>query len=256
MHVVAEVCSSYDPIYAGTLLAFIPENIAPKQVYISSYLSSAWQNGNYNNRGSFYKEPTIRTPSTSLFIETGITSFLDISLNLGTSYSQTKHLQTLCYQDMQVFLGWQFLLDTKGTWIPDLRLVIGENFPTGSYQNLNPEKHLSDSSGTGSYQTLFTLVLQKVFYPFPSHPFNFNINLEYILSTKTAVHGFSIYGGDPSTKGTVSTGDLYIFNLAFEYSLTRNWVLASDIHYSHQNSSPFLDTPILLPGFVPRISSA
>jgi len=236
---VAETNCSYDPLYAGTLLAFIPENIEPKQIYISSYLSFSWQNGNYTNDGSCKKGPIARTPAASVLIETGITSFLDISLNLGFNYSQTGHFQSLTYQDTQAFLGWQILLDTKGSWIPDLRFLIGENFPTGSYQNLNPQKYLTDSSGVGCYQTLFVLVMQKIFYNLLSNPFNINLNLEYILSTKTNVHGFSIYGGDPSTKGTISVGDLYIFNFAFEYSLSRNWVIGSDIRYNYQNSSSF-----------------
>jgi hypothetical protein len=235
---VAENCLE-DPIYAGTLLAFIPENIPPKQVYVSYYINSTLQYGSYNNQSEFIREKTIHTPSTSLFIETGITSILDISINIGANYSQIGNYQSLTYQDTQAFLGFQLALDKKGEWIPDIRFLVGENFPTGSYQRLNPKKHLTDSSGTGSYQTIFTLVTQKVFYPFCFHPFNINLNFEYITSTKTNVRGYSVYGGDPSTYGTIKPGNQFIFNFAFEFSLTQNFVICSDVHYIYQSASKF-----------------
>ena len=64
-------------------------------------------------------------------------------------------------------------------------------------------------------------------------------NLQYTLSNKTNVKGYNLYGGGQDSKGTIAPGSEYMTNLSIEYSLTRNWVISTDIHYIHQNKSTF-----------------
>lgn len=225
------------------MLAFFSTNVDPGKLCIEPYLFQTTQSGFYNQNGSFKNQKTIHDLSTSLLLETGITSWLDITLFLTTSYNQIGHLHTPLYGDTQAYLGVQLLRDEKNSWIPDVRLLFGEFFPTGKYQHLNPKKQQSDSSGSGSYETAFVFVTRKIFYNFPKHPFNFNLNLEYILSTKTNVDGYNIYGGSFDTKGRVSPGGQYIFNLAMEFSFTRHFVIGMDIDYVHQNKSVFSGNP-------------
>jgi hypothetical protein len=138
------------------------------------------------------------------------------------------------------------LKDKKGTWIPDFRVLLQESFPTGKYDHLNPNKNGADIGGIGTYQTGFIIVTRKIFYTFPSHPYNFNLNLYYLLSTKTKVKDFSVFGGGFGTRGVVSPGNQFIGNLGIEFSINRNFVLGTDIHYEHRDKSPFHGKPGLL----------
>jgi len=229
----------YDPLYAGTLLSIYADNAAPGHMSVQPYIFYTRENGIYEKNWSFHKEKGINEYSLFVALETGITQHLDIALLLTGTYSQVGNRHSFLYNDTKVYLGAQLLVNKKGTWIPDLRLLLGETFPTGKYQHLNPKKLGSDISGAGSFQTSFILVTRKIFYTFPSHPFNFNLNLYYILPTKVHVKDFNAYGGGPKTNGNINPGNQFIANLGFEFSFTRYWAIGTDIHYERQDKSPF-----------------
>ncbi|MBS0626578.1 MAG: hypothetical protein JSS09_00015, partial [Verrucomicrobia bacterium] len=98
-------------------------------------------------------------------------------------------------------------------------------------------------------------VTRKIFYSFPKHPFNICLNLAYTLSSKINVKGYNIYGGNFDTEGKVFPGAQYTIDLATEYSLTKNFVIGTDIHYIHQNRSIFSGNPGITDPFVGALSS-
>lgn len=235
----AENSDEYTPLYAGTMLAFYSQNIDPGRLAIQGYLFKTRQPGVYDKDWSFQRTKSINELSLLVLLETGITRYLDITLLLDTSYNVVHHQHSFLFEDMRAFLGFQISRDEKGSWVPDFRVLLGETFPTGKYQHLNPKKILSDSSGSGSYATSLILVTSKTFYVFPKHPFNLNLNLLYTVPANVKVEGFNVYGGAEKTRGEVKPGDTFLANLAIEYSLTRNWVLGLDTRYLHQNRSIF-----------------
>jgi hypothetical protein len=227
------------PLYAGTQLAFYPVNAAPGHISVQPFLSYVQKRGIYESNWSFSREKNINQAEVFVALETGITKSLDISLFVNGIYTESRGHGYYRYGDTEMYLGWQILHDQKGKWVPDLRLLVGESFPTGKYDRLSPAAGGGDSSGGGAYETKFLLVIAKTFYPFPEHPFNLNLNLFYILSSNVGIDGISIFGGTEITKGTIRSGDQYIGNFAAEYSLNRYWALGIDVHYIHQNRSTF-----------------
>ncbi len=239
--------ASYEPLYAGTQLAFYSTNAAPGYLAVQPYVFVIHNSGIYNKNWSSIEHNVFTGNALLLSLETGITKFLDFTLLLEENYNTCRHHHSVLYGDTKAYLGWQVSLDKKDTWVPDTRLLLGESFPTGKYQKLNPKKSGSDVSSSGSYDTSLILVIGKTFWAFPSHPFNLNLNLYYTFSTKTHVEGFNAYGGTFDTKGVVKPGDQVIVNLGIEASLNQCWALGTDIRYVHQNKSSFSgkkDTPI------------
>lgn len=228
----------YEPLYAGTLLAFYSENAAPGHLSFQPYIFAGRNYGDYDQNWKVDHLDSYNSEVLYLSLETGITKFLDISLDIFGSYSQSKGGNTWLFGDMQIYLGLQLLTNKKGTWVPDLRILVGENFPTGKYDNLNPNKLGSDVSGTGAFSTIFVLVARKIFYLFPKHPFNFNLNLYCVLSNQIDVHGFNFYQ-EVSANGRIKPGAQYVANLGFEYSFTKKFAGGIDVHYIHQDKSPF-----------------
>ncbi|MBS3905252.1 MAG: hypothetical protein KGZ39_08000 [Simkania sp.] len=234
-----ENSTEYVPLFAGTMLAIYSENIDPGHVAVQSYLFKTRQPGTYDKNWSFKRQKTIEELSLLVLIDAGITHYLDITLFLGGYYNRIGHRHSFLYEDTQAFLGFQVLRDQKESWIPDFRLLLGESFPTGKYKHLDPKKMLSDNSGSGSYETSLILALGKMCYAFPKHPLNFNLNLAQYFAFITNVKGFNAYGGSADTNGKVKPGNEFFINAAIEWSLTRNWVLGTDIRYLHQNRSVF-----------------
>ena len=63
------------------------------------------------------------------------------------------------------------------------------------------------------------------------------LDLTYEVSQSGGVEDASVYGTAPGFRGRVYPGDAATIDLAAEYSLTRNWVLALDLIYQHANST-------------------
>ncbi|MBI3211327.1 MAG: hypothetical protein HYZ47_01400 [Simkania negevensis] len=229
------------PIFAGTLLAYYSENADPGFLSVQPYLLYSSYYGSYDKNWAFKKSKTITEIEIFTSLETGITKTVDVTLVLDSFYSQVGKEHSIRYADTELLFGFQLLRDKKGTTIPDLRLIVGESFPTGKYDKLNPKKLFSDLSGSGVYEFWAILILQKIFYSIPNHPFSVNLNLQYIHPvTKAGVEGFNAYGGGFGTKGAAKVGDELIVNLAFDFILDPHWQLGLDLHYEHQNRSTFL----------------
>ncbi len=234
-----EITSEHEPLYAGTLLAFYAQNAEPGRLSVEPYLFAFRRYGFYTeNWGSPHKKHSTQL-DLLVSLETGITKNIDITLDVNGAYSHFNKQHSWLYGDTTAFLGFQILHDQKQTATPDFRILIGETLPTGKYEHLNPDKNGSDILGSGTYATSLTIVLAKTCHFSPKHPVNFNLNLYYVVSSLAKVHGFNCYGGAFDTRGKVKPGDQFITNVAIQYSIDRNWVIGTDIHYFHQNRSSF-----------------
>src|SRR3569832_1683573 len=149
----AENEETYTPLYAGTQLAYFPTNSAPGHLAVQPFLFYIHNNGAYNSNWSEKSLKATESLSYLLSLETGITDWLDISLFLNGAYRHYGSQNTFVIGDTSLLLGIQFTHDTRGTWITDLRLMLGETFPTGKNDHLNPHKGKSDVFGTGTYTT-------------------------------------------------------------------------------------------------------
>lgn len=225
----------YMPFYSGTLLAIDSRCAAPGYVSLQPFFVLMRENGTYNGDRKLVKAFPTNKAILLTSITTGITSFLDIGVIFLGGYTCFLGQENLLYGDTQVFVSFQAARDQKGTWIPDIKFLLQESFPTGKYQNLKLAKGRSDISGTGAYETSLVFITRKIFYLFPQHPFNFSLNLSYVLPSNVPVKNINVYKGGPGLEGEVSPGQQFIANLGTEFSVTQNWVLGLDIHYLHRD---------------------
>ncbi len=228
---------SYEPIFAGTLLAFFPNNIAPGNCLVEPYLFAGTVNGMYNAEWENKHQFKYFDAQLLLLVETGITSWLDISLALNEYYTVSKGRKSIHYGDTKLALGFQILTSQPGTAIPDFRILLLESFPTGKYQRLDPRKNMADMTGSGAFETWVTAIVRKIIYFTPTQVVSLNLNLGYDVPSSVHVKGFNFYGGNAKTNESVIPGQQFVGNLGLEYSLTINWIVGLDIHYRHQNKS-------------------
>jgi hypothetical protein len=127
-------------------------------------------------------------------------------------------------------LGYQISTDklTKGNWIPDLRIIAEEIFPTGKYNNLDPNKEGIDSTGEGSFQTGIYLAYQKGFKYDTNHAFNLAGAVGYFVLSSVKIKGMSFYGGTPTSKGRVYPGNLISIFSSGEFEISKHVALAYD----------------------------
>lgn len=232
----------YTPNWGGSLLQINADNMYPKQTQVQAYGFFSSEYGNYSNNWKLENSIDTYVANPFLQIETGITCWLDITLNLDLQYVNTLGHSKLKWGDITVAPGIQLIREVKGSWKPDLRIYIEETFPTGEFDNLAPTKVDPHPTGEGSYQTAINLVYQKTFYAIPYHPFEINLNLGYTYYTKTHVSGYNAYGGGLGTDGVVNPGGEIWTNISTEICFNPKWAFACDLNYVWQNDVTFVGT--------------
>jgi hypothetical protein len=227
------------PWFTGTLLAFNNENIEPGKLLFQPYFYVSRRYGTYDANSRLFGGLNNHAYTGYVTLETGITKKIDLQVDFFASYIHSQDQDVFHVGDISLYFGFQILNDKKGSWIPDCRVLIGETFPTGAYQNLTPELGALEATGTGSFQTSVILVLQKLFYRFPKHPFNWSFYLAYAHSSPVPLRGFNAYGGDSFTRGTLGDSENFQANLGFEYKIDKNWGIGTDLNIIYQNSFSF-----------------
>lgn len=119
--------------------------------------------------------------------------------------------------------------------IPDLAIALIETVPTGRHDRLGTRP--SDGFGNGAYTTALAFYSQMLFWMPNGRLLRTRLDLSQSISRRTAVEDVSVYGTGTGFRGHARPGNAFSADLAFEYSLTRNWVLALDVIYNHGNEA-------------------
>ena len=113
----------------------------------------------------------------------------------------------------------------EGGWVPTISFNVGETFPIGHFDRLDRP---SDGFGAGAYTTTLSLYSQSYFWMPNGHILRTRLNLSYALSTGVDLRDASVYGTSTGFLGRAGSTRSAYGDLAFEYSITSNWVAAID----------------------------
>jgi hypothetical protein len=113
----------------------------------------------------------------------------------------------------------------EGGWLPTISFNAGETIPTGHYDRLDRD---SDGLGAGAYTTILSVYSQSYFWMPTGRILRTRLNLSYSMSRGVSLRDISVYGTTQGFLGRASPGASVTGDLAFEYSLSRNWVAAMD----------------------------
>ncbi|MGH9380155.1 MAG: transporter [Thermoanaerobaculia bacterium] len=123
----------------------------------------------------------------------------------------------------------------EGGRLPTLSLVVQETLPTGTYDRLGTRT--ADGMGAGAYTTTVGVFSQYYFWLPNGRILRTRLNVSYAVSDDVRLKDVSVYGTSPGFRGRASPGDSFSVNLAGEYSVTRNWVLALDVFRQYDDDT-------------------
>jgi hypothetical protein len=225
------------------------ENPSPPANNDRQQLGEAWWTGPMlaNNastlpRGHFLLEPylyDVISPHTNGFgsltyIEYGLANKLTIGLIPTFGYnkvSDARSSSTVGLGDLAVLAQFRLTQFQEHHKLPTISLMLQQSFPTGKYDQLGPR--LSDGLGAGAYTTTLALNSQTYFWMPNGRILRMRLNATHSLSTYANVTGVSVYYTATGFQGHAKPGPSAYVDAAWEYSLTRNWVLALDATYRH-----------------------
>jgi hypothetical protein len=121
------------------------------------------------------------------------------------------------------------------SWVPTSALQVQQAFPTGKYDQLGNRP--SDGLGAGSYATTLALNSQTYFWLPTGRILRMRFNVAETLSSGVDVRDVSVYGTTGGFRGCAEPGKSLFVDVAWEYSMTRQWVLALDAIYEHSGNT-------------------
>ncbi|MGA2646626.1 MAG: hypothetical protein ABSF15_18085 [Candidatus Sulfotelmatobacter sp.] len=126
------------------------------------------------------------------------------------------------------------------SWVPTTAIEVQQTFPSGKYDHLGTRP--SDGLGAGAYTTTVSLNTQTYFWLPNGRILRTRLDVSQSVSGGVDVEDASVYGTSKGFRGRAEPGKSLTVDLAPEYSLTRQWVLALDALYEHNGSTSVMGT--------------
>jgi len=114
--------------------------------------------------------------------------------------------------------------------VPTTSIAVQETIPNGKYEQLGADP--TNGVGSGAYSTKISLYTQVYFWTPNGRIFRLRVNASQSFSGHANVDGVSVYGTDAAFHGVAAPGTAFTLDVAQEYSITSNWVVAMDEVYN------------------------
>jgi len=230
------------PWLTGPVIAGPGHSLKPGEWEVQPYLIVKENRGVYSNQWHRMRSHGINEVNPFLIYGIGVFKNFDFHLTLPLEYRSKHGQRSLGLSDISAELGYQVCKDVRDMWLPDIRFVLKEIFPSGRFNNLNASKNGTDAMGAGAYSTGLGANFQKLFYTFKTQFLSMRLNLGYAISSRARVHGLNTYGGTADTDGRVRLGNAFTAVVSAEQTLSRRWALAIDVQFQHIAKTRFSGT--------------
>ena len=223
-----------DAWWTGPLLAASASTLPQGHFLVEPYLYDAITYGRYDTQSRRVGTPHENDFGSQSYVLYGLTNRVSIGLIPRFGFekaSQGPSSTAVQVGDLSFQAQYRLTQFQEGHWVPTTSIVLAETFPTGKYDRL--DDHPADGFGAGAYTTTVSLYSQEYFWLSTGRILRTRLDLSYALSNKVALEGVSVYGTAAGFTGRASPGDSFTADSSWEYSVTRNWVLAFDVVYQH-----------------------
>jgi hypothetical protein len=225
-----------DAWWTGPLLAPNPAALHQGGFDIEPYLIDSIGYGSYDDNWRFHGTNDHENSYQSVILmKYGLSDNFTFWVLPSFGYNAlnyAKNSSGLQLGDTTVKLQYMLTKWHEGSWMPTLSFILGEDFPTGRYDNLGSRP--ADGLGSGAFGTFLALYMGENFWLPTGRILRARLDLTYtFMQENINVDQVSVYGTDQNFHGHASPGNSFAADLGLEYSLTRNWVPALDIVYAH-----------------------
>lgn len=227
-----------DAWWTGPILAANASTLPQGHALIEPYIFDVIRHGRYDNHGNKQGAPRTHSYGSLTYMLYGVTDRFTAGLIPTFGYndvSDGRDSSAIQVGDVSVQGQYRLTQFREGHAIPTTSLVVQQTLPTGKYDRLGA--NVNDGLGTGAYTTTLALYSQYYLWMPNGRILRSRFNVSYALSGAAAIEDLSVYGTNAGFRGTAHPGDVLTINSAWEYSVTREWVLALDLIYQHDAST-------------------
>jgi hypothetical protein len=219
-----------DAWWTGPMLAPSAETLPQRHFLVEPYLYDA-------------QAPHATTYGSLTYINYGLFDRFTVGITPTAAYSrpdQGPASAGVRLGDMQALAQYRLTQFDEESNIPTLSAVVRETFPTGKYDQLGDRQ--SDGIGAGAYTTAVGIFGQSYFWLGNGRILRTRLDLLESVSSSVPLSDVSVYGTSAGFRGTADPGSSFYADLAFEYSMTREWVLALDLTYGTNGVTKVMGT--------------
>lgn len=226
-----------DAWWTGSLLAKSVTTLPAGRFYMEPYLGDSIPYTHFDGDGHMHDVMHENELGLSVPMEYGVTSRMTVSAILRLGYdwaSQGQSSSDVGVGDTSAQIQYQLTQYQPGSWVPVFAVDLQETLPTGRYDRLERQ---TDGFGSGADTTTVAACGQSFIWMPNGRIVRARLDLIYSVSQRVAVAGRSVYGTPEGFRGRAMPGDSAAVDLAFEYSVTRNWVAAGDLWLERDGST-------------------
>lgn len=226
-----------DAWWTGPLLAASASTLPTGHILVEPYIFDVTGRGRFDDQGNRHSTSREHTVGSLTYMLYGVTDRItagmipQFAFRHGTGPSSSG----VGVGDLQLQAQYRLTLFQEGRRVPTISLVIGETLPTGKYDRLGDRPN--DGIGSGVYTTTVSLYSQYYFWMPNGRILRTRLDLSRSFSDNARLEDVSVYGTSEGFRGHADPGNGFVADLAFEYSATKNWVLALDVVYSRSAST-------------------
>jgi len=223
-----------DAWWTGPMLAPSAATLPRGHFLIEPYLYDVIAYGTYDHDGKRRSVPHSNGLGSLTYINYGLADKWTVGLIPTAGYnvvSNGVNSAGVGLGDITVQAQYRLLQFHEGSWIPTTSFNLQETFPTGKYDRLGSRP--SDGLGSGAYTTTIGLYSQTYFWMPTGRILRMRFNVQQAFSSDAKVQDVSVYGTADGFRGHAAPGSSTLIDASWEYSVTRSWVLASDVVYRH-----------------------
>ena len=217
-----------DAWWTGPLLAANAGSLPPGHLLFEPYFFDSIPYEHVDSQGIAHAVAQENNFGSFSYLLYGLADGFTVGLIPRFGFEQSDHGRSsaaIAMGDWTVQGQYQLTQFQEGDWLPTISLNVGETIPTGHYDRLD---RYSDGLGDGAYTTILSAYLQTYFWMPNGRILRTRLNLSYAISRGVGLRDMSVYGTTQGFLGRASPGASATGDLAFEYSIDRNWVAAMD----------------------------
>lgn len=225
-----------DAWWTGPLLASGAGTLPQGHILFEPYLYDVKPYGSFDANGKRRSAPDSDTIGSSAYMLYGVTDTLTAGFipHLGYKRAGGRWSQGLGIGDLTAQAQYRLMQYEEGKR-PTVSVMIQENLPIGRHDKLDDRPN--DGWGSGAFATTVGLNSQYIWWAPNGRIVRTRLNAQYTRSDNAKVQGASVYATPKGFAGKAQPGDSFLVDLAFEYSITRNWVAAMDIGWQRDDST-------------------
>jgi hypothetical protein len=228
-----------DAWWTGPMLAHSAATLPRGHFAIGPYLDDVTVQGQYDRDGVRRSAPHSNGLRLLTPVFYGLADRVSVGLILTAGYNEVSSGPSsggIGLADVNLQCQYRLTQFHEGGWIPTTSIAVQETFPAGKYDRLRDRP--SDGLGSGAYVTTLAFFAQTYFWLPNGRILRMRFNVLPAFSSSVNVEDVSIYGTGAGFRGHARPGSSIFVDGAWEYSLTRRWVLALDATYRYQGNTP------------------